>query len=111
MDELFTPDCIIYGAALENRPQRGLEAVEAWLRGLREAFPDMHFYTQDVKVEGFNVILRWKGRGTNESEYLGYEASGEEMLFHGVTVSCIKHGNEKIVSQWHYYSLGTLLRR
>jgi len=71
----------------------------------------MHFYTQDVKVEGFNVILRWKGRGTNESEYLGYEASGEEMLFHGVTVSCIKHGNEKIVSQWHYYSLGTLLRR
>ena len=78
---------------------------------MREAFPDMHFYTQDVKVEGFNVILRWKGRGTNESEYLGYEASGEEMLFHGVTVSCIKHGNEKIVSQWHYYSLGTLLRR
>jgi len=111
IDELFVPHCALYGTNLEDKREMGFEAVRNYVSAIHKAFPDVMFYIQNLIVEDYNVLIHWKARGTNENSFWGYEATGAEMIFYGMTLCTIKFGNQKIVAQWHYWSTGSLLRR
>lgn len=98
VDELAAPDMLLQYSLHE--PRRGHEDIKAFMRGFREAFPDLNFWgAADLIAEGDHVVGRWEGGGTHTgpafSDFLNGSLparSGRKMHFTGTTVLRIKDG-------------------
>jgi len=98
VDELAAPDMLLQYSLHE--PRRGHEDIKAFMRGFREAFPDLNFWgAADLIAEGDHVVGRWEGGGTHTgpafSDFLNGSLparSGRKMHFIGTTVLRIKDG-------------------
>lgn len=103
VDELAAPDMLLQYSLHE--PRRGHEDIKAFMRGFREAFPDLNFRgAADLIAEGDYVVGRWEGGGTHTgpafNDFLNGSlpaSSGRKMHFTGTTVLRIKDG--KIVEE------------
>ena len=103
VDEFAAPDMLLQYSLHE--PRRGHEDIKAFMRGFREAFPDLNFWgAADLIAEGDCVVGRWEGGGTHTgpafSDFLNGSlptCSGRKMHFTGTTVLRIKDG--KIVEE------------
>src|SRR5882757_1025493 len=103
VDELAAPDMLLRYSLHE--PRRGREDIKAFMKGFREAFPDLNFWgAADLIAEGEYVVGRWEGGGT----HIGPEfndfligslsaATGRKMHFTGTTVLRVVNG--KIVEE------------
>ena len=49
----------------------GLEGLKDVLRGMRAAFPDMHWSVEEQIAEGDKVLTRFEWTGTHQGEFLG----------------------------------------
>ena len=103
IDELAAPNILLQYSL--HAPRRGREDVKAFMRGFREAFPDLSFSgAADLIAEGDYVVGRWQGGGTHTgpafSDFLAGSlpaASGKKMHFTGTTVLRVENG--KIVEE------------
>jgi predicted ester cyclase len=98
VDDLAAPDMLLQYSL--HAPRRGHEDIKAFMKGFREAFPDLNFWgAADLIAEGDYVVGRWDGGGTHTgpafSDFLAGPlpaATGRKMSFTGTTVLRIENG-------------------
>jgi predicted ester cyclase len=103
IDEIAAPDMVLRYSL--HKPRYGREDIKVFMRGFRQAFPDLNFWgTGPLLADGDYVIGQWEGGGTHTgpafSDFLLGSlpaASGKRMHFMGITI--LKVNNGKIVEE------------
>lgn len=73
----------------------GLEGLKDVLRGMRSAFPDLHFSVEEQIAEGDKVLTRFEWTGTHRSDFLGIPATGRSEKFWGMVLDRLLDGRIK----------------
>lgn len=73
----------------------GLAGLKDVLRGMRAAFPDLHFAIQEQISEGDKVTSRFEWTGTHKGEFLGVPATGRKVQVWGVVIDRFVNGKIK----------------
>ncbi|TAN06725.1 MAG: ester cyclase [Rhodanobacteraceae bacterium] len=64
----------------------GLDGLKNALRGLRTAFPDMHWTVQEQVAEGDKVLSRFEWTGTQRGTFLGVPATDTPVRVWGMVI-------------------------
>ena len=64
----------------------GLTGLKDVLRGLRAAFPDMHWTIHEQIAEGDKVLSRFEWTGTHRGEFLGVPATDRPVTVWGMVI-------------------------
>lgn len=64
----------------------GLGGLKDVLRGMRAAFPDMHWTVEEQIAEGDKVVTRFEWTGTHRGEFLGVPATGRPVKVWGMVI-------------------------
>lgn len=73
----------------------GVEGIKDVIRGMRTAFPDMHWTILEQVAEGEKVVTRFEWTGTHEAEFLGVPATGRPVRVWGVVIDRLEGGKIK----------------
>src|ERR1700689_2917665 len=73
----------------------GLEGLKDVLRGMRSAFPDLHFSVEEQIAEGDKVLTRFEWTGTHRSDFLGVPATGRSVKVWGMVLDRLQDGRIK----------------
>ena len=73
----------------------GLEGLKDVLRGLRSAFPDMHWSVQEQIVEGDKVLSRFEWKGTHRGLFLGVPPTDRPVSVWGMVIDRFEGGKIK----------------
>ncbi|MGA2850569.1 MAG: ester cyclase [Terracidiphilus sp.] len=73
----------------------GIEGLKDVLRGMRTAFPDLHFSVEEQIAEGDKVLTRFEWTGTHQSEFLGVPATGRPVKVWGMVLDRLVDGRIK----------------
>jgi predicted ester cyclase len=77
-DELIAPEC----PGLDGT---GPDAVLAWHRDRRAAFPDQHYEIVALVADGDRVAVRWRGSGTQDGQFGPVPPTGRPVAYAGAT--------------------------
>jgi len=97
VDEVFAPNFAFRIPTLPE-PVRGPDGFRAFVTGLRDAFPDIHFTVEREVAEGNKVACRWTITATHKGTFLGVPPSGNAIADQGIDIFTI--GNGKIVEMF-----------
>ena len=97
IQELYAADVVLHGAPPGLPP--GAEGVKLVIRGLRAAFPDLHFNSDDLIVEGDKAVNRWSMVGTHKGEYMGIPPTGKQVAYAGISI--VRIADAKIAEIWN----------
>ncbi len=64
----------------------GLKGLQDVLRGMKAAFPDMHWTIEEQITEGDRVMSRFVWTGTHRGPFLGIPASGKPVTVWGIVI-------------------------
>lgn len=64
----------------------GIEGLKDVVRGLRAAFPDMHWRVEEQLTEGDRVLTRFEWTGTHKGAFLGVDATGRSVNVWGMVI-------------------------
>jgi steroid delta-isomerase-like uncharacterized protein len=73
----------------------GVEGLKDVLRGLRAAFPDMHWSIEEQIAEGDKVVTRFEWTGTHHGEFFGVPATGRLVKVWGMVIDRLEEGRIK----------------
>ena len=73
----------------------GVEGLKGALRGLREAFPDMHWTVQEQIAESDKVLSRFEWSGTHRGTFLGVPATNRPVTVWGMVIDRLEGGRIK----------------
>ncbi len=73
----------------------GLAGLKDVLRGLRAAFPNMHWTVDEQITEGDKVVTRFEWTGTHRGEFLGVPATGRTVRVWGIVIDRLEGGKIK----------------
>jgi steroid delta-isomerase-like uncharacterized protein len=73
----------------------GIEGLKDVLRGMRAAFPDMHWMVEEQIAEGDKVVTRFEWTGTHRGEFLKVPATGRMVKVWGVVIDRLESGKIK----------------
>ena len=73
----------------------GLRGLQDVLRGMRTAFPDMHWTIEEQVSEGEKVVTRFVWKGTHRAEFFGVPATGRAVEVWGVVIDRLENGKIK----------------
>jgi steroid delta-isomerase-like uncharacterized protein len=73
----------------------GVEGLKDVLRGLRAAFPDMHWTIHEQIAEGAKVVTRFDWAGSHRGTFLGVPATGQAVTVWGVVIDRLEGGKIK----------------
>ena len=73
----------------------GVEGIKDVIRGMRTAFPDMHWSIDEQVSEGDKVVTRFEWIGTHHGEFLGVPATGRPVKVWGVVIDRLEGGKIK----------------
>lgn len=73
----------------------GVEGLKDALRGLLEAFPDMHWTVQEQIAEGDKVVSRFEWTGTHRGIFLGVPATDQTVTVWGMVIDRLDGGKIK----------------
>lgn len=104
LDEFLAPDCVYRGP---NGRVEGIENLRALCRELHEAFPDLHFRVDALRVEGDEVEVQWSLRGTHEGPLRGVEPTGRPVEMTGRHTEVVREG--RIVERFGSTDHGSLV--
>ena len=100
LDELMTTDVINHSPIrLELDLETHKQVMSLYLTG----FPEFHVTIDDIIAEGDKVVNRWTATGTHQGELMGVPATGNQVVWTGITVSRLADG--KIVETWWSYDV------
>jgi steroid delta-isomerase-like uncharacterized protein len=91
VDTLLHPDYVNHSPGAPDQP-RDREAVKAVVRGLREAFPDLHYAIEDLVVAEDAVAARTTMTGTHLGPLFGLPATGRRVRVAQFTLERIRDG-------------------
>jgi steroid delta-isomerase-like uncharacterized protein len=92
----------------EPIPQRGPAAMRATAQRYLDAFPDLHFYRNDIVYEGGRLVLSWTATGTHCGYLMNIPPTGRPILIRGISVLRIKKG--KVVHGYYMWDVAGMLR-
>ena len=96
VDQLCTEGYVGHDPILGDQDRA---SVKQSIAGYREAFPDLSFTIEDALAVDDKVVLRWKGEGTFENEYMGLTPTGEKgEPVYGIGVDRFEDG--KVAESW-----------
>ncbi|WP_233885495.1 ester cyclase [Paraburkholderia flagellata] len=64
----------------------GIEGLKDVVRGMRAAFPDMHWRVEEQLTEGDRVLTRFEWTGTHKGAFLGVDATGRSIKVWGMVI-------------------------
>jgi steroid delta-isomerase-like uncharacterized protein len=64
----------------------GIEGLKDVLRGMRSAFPDLHFFVEEQIADGDKVLTRFEWTGTHRGEFVGIPATGRSVKVWGMVI-------------------------
>lgn len=73
----------------------GLEGLKDVLRGLRTAFPDMHWTVEEQIAEGDKVVSRFEWTGTHQGTFFGVPATSRSVTVWGMVIDRFEGGKIK----------------
>lgn len=73
----------------------GLAGLKDVLRGMRAAFPDMHWNIEEQITEADKVLTRFEWTGTHRGPFLGVPATGRPVKVWGMVIDRIEGGKIK----------------
>jgi steroid delta-isomerase-like uncharacterized protein len=73
----------------------GLDGLKDVLRGMRAAFPDLHFSVEEQIAEGEKVLTRFEWTGTHHGEFLGVPSTGRRVTVWGMVIDRLQDGRIK----------------
>ncbi len=73
----------------------GVEGLKDVLRGMRAAFPDMHWSIEEQMADGDRVLTRFEWTGTHRGEFLGVPATGRPVKVWGTVIDRFQDGKIK----------------
>lgn len=92
----FTPDYVVH---LTDRDMGGGHgAIRGFVEKIRQAFPDLRVEVE-VLVEGPDRVA-WQRtlRGTHEGDFMGFPATGREIVWRDMMTSLVRDG--RIAEEW-----------
>lgn len=88
----------------------GPEAVLAWHRERREAFPDLRYKIVDLIVSGERAALHWRAAGTQRGQFGAVPPTGQVVSYSGATFLRFDSAG-KIIDVWSVNELFQLLQQ
>jgi steroid delta-isomerase-like uncharacterized protein len=89
----------VWGDVVEQVPipgqEPGLTGLQDVLRGMRSAFPDMHWTVEEQLLEGDRVLTRFVWTGTHHGEFLGVLPTGRSVSVWGMVIDRLVDGRIK----------------
>ncbi|MEO6382520.1 MAG: ester cyclase [Nitrobacter sp.] len=73
----------------------GLNGLKDVLRGMRAAFPDMHWTIEEQITEGDKVVTRFEWTGTHRAEFFGVPATARPVKVWGIVIDRLDGGKIK----------------
>lgn len=73
----------------------GIEGLKDVLRGMRNAFPDLHFAVKEQIAEGDKVLTRFEWTGTHKGDFLGIPATGRPVKVWGMVIDRLQDSRIK----------------
>ena len=73
----------------------GIEGLKDVVRGMRAAFPDMHWRVEEQLTEGDRVLTRFEWTGTHRGAFLGVDATGRSVRVWGMVIDRFQEGRIK----------------
>ena len=73
----------------------GLAGLKDVLRGMRIAFPDLHWTIEEQIAEADKVLTRFTWTGTHKAEFLGVPATGCQVSVWGMVIDRLENGKIK----------------
>jgi steroid delta-isomerase-like uncharacterized protein len=73
----------------------GIEGLKGVLRGLKAAFPDMHWMIEEQIAEGDKVVTRFEWTGTHSGPFLGVPATHRPVKVWGMVIDRFESGKIK----------------
>ena len=73
----------------------GLEGLNDILRGMRSAFPDLHFAVEEQITEGDKVLTRFEWTGTHQGAFIGIPPTGRPVKVWGMVIDRLEGGRIK----------------
>ncbi len=73
----------------------GIEGLKDVLRGLKAAFPDMHWTIEEQIAEGDKVLSRFEWTGTHSGPFLGVPATHRPVKTWGMVIDRFESGKIK----------------
>src|SRR5919197_1451027 len=92
VDQLFTPDFVRHGPALEGGEVRGPEGLKQLVRLYRGSFPDLNVPIDEQIGEGEVVVTRWNAQGSHQGELMGIAPTGRRATVPGIIIDRIAGG-------------------
>ena len=87
-----------------------VEGVKRNIAGYRAAFPDLTFAIEDIMACDDKVVMRWRGEGTFQNEFMGQQPTGEKGdPVYGIGIDRYDE-NGKVVEVWGQWDALTLMR-
>ena len=72
--------------------EQGLEGLKNVIRMMRSAFPDIHWSIEETIASGDKVVSRFQWTGTNRGKFLGFPATGRQVVVTGVVIDRLHAG-------------------
>jgi steroid delta-isomerase-like uncharacterized protein len=91
LGEFYTPDVVRH---VPERPEPivGLEANQAYIRQMREAFPDGRVTTERAFSDGRMAAVSWVWTGTHTGDMPGLPATGKKVRLPGISLVRVRDG-------------------
>jgi predicted ester cyclase len=106
IDEHCTDDFVAHDPLVGDEDR---EASKASIATYRSAFPDLHFTIEDAFEAGDKVVLRWRGEGTFENEFMGLQPTHERgEPIEGITID--RFEGDKIAESWASWNTFQLMK-
>lgn len=87
----------------------GLDELDAFIRSLRFAFPDIHLRIDDQFSEDLKVCTRITMTGTHHGDFLGIPATGNSVELQAVVISELSGG--LIIREWELLDQMALMQQ
>jgi len=82
----------------QGDPLGGTTENRQFIKGLRAAFPDLHFTVLDQVAEEDKVAVRYRVQGTHLGEFQGMPPTRKQVAYSGILIYRIANG--RIAEQW-----------
>lgn len=90
LDELIPDDYVEHNPVPDQEP--GALGVRNKVEAMRAAFPDLHFYLDDIITQNGMLAARYHWQGTQDGEFMGMPASGRKVDVKGTDFYRLKDG-------------------
>ena len=101
IDELMSPECVVYGLAEGQGPVHGREGFIPFFERFVSAFPDIRITVDEVIAEGATTVARIRATAIHTGDGLGIAATHRPVNLTGIVWARWRDG--QIVEAWNEF--------